>query len=106
MAAAKGNQYAAKDRRYTAMLQRVLAEPSPSGDRLRNIALKVVEAAEEGQPWAVQEIGNRLDGKPVQPMEHKVEREPQTLSEAFLAYVAQGGKPDEYEAGAETALPN
>lgn len=97
MAAAKGNQYAAKDRRYTAMLQRVLGEKTPNGDRLRNIALKLVECAEEGQPWAVQEIGNRLDGKPMQPVEHKHENVPQTLSEAYLAYVAAGGKPDEYQ---------
>lgn len=100
MAAAKGNQYAAKDRRYTAMLQRVLGEATPNGDRLRNIALKLVECAEEGQPWAVQEIGNRLDGKPVQPVDHTFEEKSPTLSDALLAFVAQGGKPEDY--GKET----
>src|ERR1700675_4766916 len=65
MAAAKGNTYAAKERRFVAMLQRVL-DNEGDGESLRKIALKLVECATEGQPWAVTEIANRLDGKPVQ----------------------------------------
>lgn len=65
MAAAKGNQYAAKERRFLAMLQRVL-DNEGDGDALRRIAMKVVACAEEGQSWAIQEVANRLDGKPVQ----------------------------------------
>jgi hypothetical protein len=36
---------------------------------LATIAKKVVDAAEAGELWAIQEIGNRLDGKPAQAVE-------------------------------------
>lgn len=94
-----GNTYAAKDRRWTGMLQRVLAEPCAGGDRLRKIALKLVQAAEEGQPWAITELANRLDGKPVQPVDVKDERQHQPITNALLEWVAAGGKPDEFEQG-------
>lgn len=64
---------------------------------LQEIAETVVQAAKDGQQWAVQEIGNRLDGKPVQPMEHKHELPTPSLTDAYLAHVAAGGKPDEYD---------
>lgn len=36
------------------------------GKRLRNIAEKLVVAAEDGEQWAIREIADRLDGKPPQ----------------------------------------
>lgn len=33
---------------------------------LEKICGKLVDAAEEGQAWAIQEIANRIDGKPAQ----------------------------------------
>lgn len=69
MAAAKGNQYGAKERRWAGMLQRVLARPDAGGDRLERIALKLLECAENGEPWAITELANRLDGKPKQQVE-------------------------------------
>ncbi len=41
--------------------------------KLRAIADKIVEQAMEGQPWAIQMIADRLDGKPLQQSETKVE---------------------------------
>lgn len=38
-------------------------------DALDKIASKVVDAALEGELWAIQEIGNRFDGKPAQAVE-------------------------------------
>jgi hypothetical protein len=37
--------------------------------RLRNITDKLVKAAENGDAWAVKEIMDRMDGKPVQATE-------------------------------------
>ena len=36
------------------------------GNMVRLVCEKVVELAKEGEPWAVQELFNRLDGKPPQ----------------------------------------
>ena len=36
------------------------------GNMVRQVCEKVVELAKEGEPWAVQELFNRLDGKPAQ----------------------------------------
>ena len=36
------------------------------GNMVRQVCEKVVELAKEGEPWAVQELFNRLDGKPPQ----------------------------------------
>jgi hypothetical protein len=38
-------------------------------EALPKIAKKVVDMALEGEQWAIQEIGNRLDGKPAQAVE-------------------------------------
>jgi len=86
-----GNNNGGKNKVWLQAIERA-ARPKD----LQEIAEAVVAAAKAGEPWAVQEIGNRLDGKPMQPVEHKHENVPQTLSEAYLAYVAAGGKPDEY----------
>lgn len=39
------------------------------GHALKEVAKTVVKKAVEGEQWAVQEIGNRLDGKPKQQTE-------------------------------------
>ena len=33
--------------------------------KLRNITDKLVKSAEDGEPWAIKEIMDRIDGKPV-----------------------------------------
>lgn len=91
-----GNKNGAKNKLWEQALTRAVRPKD-----LEDIAKTVIQAAKDGQPWAVTELGNRLDGKPMQPVEHKVERETPTLTEAFLAYVANGGKPEEYPAHTE-----
>lgn len=61
MAAPKGNNNAGKGKLWEGAIRRAL-----NGDRqqLYRIAEKVLKAAEEGQPWAVTEVRNTLDGKP------------------------------------------
>jgi hypothetical protein len=46
-----------------------IAAAGPDRIKLRQIARKVLECAEEGQSWAVQLLFERLDGKVPQPVE-------------------------------------
>lgn len=63
MAAPKGNTNATKTKPWIKALERVAMQDA---DTLRRIALKVFQMAEEGDMSAIREIGDRLDGKPVQ----------------------------------------
>ena len=57
-------------------VQRALAmELKAAGDdqkALRKIMRTVIDKAEEGEPWAVQFIADRLDGKPVQQIDQNI----------------------------------
>jgi hypothetical protein len=55
-----GNQNAAKSRMFYDKLRLVLTQEP---HRLRAIADTLVRKAEEGEPWAVKEIMDRMDGK-------------------------------------------
>jgi hypothetical protein len=56
----QGNQNAAKSRMFYDKLRLVLTQEP---HRLRAIADTLVRKAEEGEPWAVKEIMDRMDGK-------------------------------------------
>jgi len=60
----KGNQNGANQRKpFVAMLNRkVLQDPK----KLEKIVDKLLDQAQEGEPWAVREVVDRLDGKAVQ----------------------------------------
>jgi hypothetical protein len=58
--APQGNQNAAKSRMFYDKLRLVLTQEP---HRLRAIADTLVKKAEEGEPWAVKEIMDRMDGK-------------------------------------------
>lgn len=70
MAAPQGNQNAKKGKDWEAALRHALNHYEGGqvarGQALRQIATRVVEKAIEGDQAAIQEIGNRLDGKPTQ----------------------------------------
>ena len=59
-----GNDNAKKGKLFYGELRKVLVQNDAL--KLRMIAEKLVEAAEEGEPWAVKEIMDRMDGKPIQ----------------------------------------
>lgn len=90
-----GNRNGAKNKLWEQALVRAVRPKD-----LEDVAKTVIQAAKDGQPWAVTELGNRLDGKAVQPIDHTFEEKAPSLSDALLAYVAQGGKPEDY--GKET----
>ena len=65
--APKGNNNASKNKDWQGAIKRALARKGGSvGDGLNLLAEKLVEAALEGERWAIEEIGNRVDGKPAQ----------------------------------------
>ena len=55
-----GNQNAAKSRMFYDKLRLVLTQEP---HRLRSIAEQLVKKAEEGEPWAIKELIDRVDGK-------------------------------------------
>jgi hypothetical protein len=55
-----GNQNAAKSRMFYDKLRLVLTQEP---HRLRKIAEELVKKAEEGEPWAIKELIDRVDGK-------------------------------------------
>lgn len=63
--APKGSRNAAKGKQWLDALRKQVVQR----DALDKIAGKVVDAALEGELWAIQEIGNRFDGKPAQAVE-------------------------------------
>ena len=65
--APEGNQNAKKGKLFYEQLRKVLVQNDAL--RLRKIAEKLVECAEEGEPWAVKEIMDRVDGKAIQSSE-------------------------------------
>jgi hypothetical protein len=68
MAAASGNQYAAKAKQWSMALERAL-ELRGRGDRvaaLNELAGVLLNKAAEGDMSALKELGDRLDGKPAQ----------------------------------------
>ena len=65
--APKGNDNARKGKLFYDQLRKVLVQEDAL--KLRAIATKLIEAAEDGEPWAVKEIMDRMDGKPIQAQE-------------------------------------
>jgi hypothetical protein len=66
MAAPEGNQNARKAKIWEQALKRALARKANStvDNGLDILADKVVDAAASGEPWALKEVGERMDGKP------------------------------------------
>ena len=63
------------------ILRLIGEEKIPEGPtRLEYICRKAFEAAEQGRPWALQWIGDRMEGKPIQQIHNTEDRgEDQTI---------------------------
>lgn len=69
MAAPVGNQNAAKAKVWSAAIQRALDRRKPADERIQAIdelADKLLDQCYGGDLSALQELGNRLEGKPAQ----------------------------------------
>ena len=58
-----GNKNGTKNKPFLDALRRSIAQ---NPQKLRNAADKVLEKAEEGEPWAVNFLADRTDGKAIQ----------------------------------------
>jgi hypothetical protein len=70
----KGNKLGAKAHegiRFYDVLHRAIKQGSP--ERMRNIADKLLDLAEQGEAWAVKEVADRLDGKAKQAVDVTVD---------------------------------
>jgi len=63
-----GNQNGKKNRPWSEAIQRALL--AENGKKLRAIADKIVQLAMDGDIQAIKELGDRVEGKPAQPVEH------------------------------------
>lgn len=113
MPAPRGNQNAAKGKRWQKALEKALARFSKDGtveDGLAQIATCVVELAAAGDKDAWREIGDRIDGKPQVSVELRDNREPRDWTDAELdaiiaSYAGRGGS-DQVGAHASTPEPD
>jgi hypothetical protein len=62
-----GNQNGKKGKLFYNQLRIALVQEDSR--KLRTIAQKLVDAAEQGEPWAIKEVIDRVDGKAVQATE-------------------------------------
>jgi hypothetical protein len=71
MAAAPGNQYAAKEKLWRAAIVRALQKRSRADtvEALDLLAERLLEACDKLDMTAIKELGDRLDGKPKQQIE-------------------------------------
>jgi hypothetical protein len=58
-----GNQNARKGKLFYDALRVALVQEDKK--KLRTITEKLVKSAENGEPWAIKEVMDRIDGKPV-----------------------------------------
>lgn len=70
MAAPAGNNNAGKNKPFQQALKRAIARrdenAKQSGATLIGLANQLLDAANNGEQWAFQELLNRLDGRPAQ----------------------------------------
>lgn len=95
MAAAIGNQYAAKSKKWAAAIQRALDKRGVSGvEALDALAEKLLAKADEGDMGALKELGDRLDGKPAQSMTLAGDAEsPLEMNVRTVRFVEADGSP-------------
>lgn len=74
-----GNQNAAKGKVFLDALRKQLVQ---NPEKLDNIAKRLIKAAEDGEPWAIDQLANRTDGKPHQTAEVELSG---NLSQALAA---------------------
>lgn len=85
-----------KQRKFREALSLALSEndPKTGQPKLRRIADKLVEAAMQGESWAIREVADRTDGKAVQAVElesdHKQHID-EYSDEELLAVIAKSG---------------
>lgn len=83
-----GNNNAAKAKQWTAAIERALDKRGLDRKQsLDVLAEKFLAKCDEGEPWAFKELGDRLEGKPMQSVEMNVTRNTADMADSELARV-------------------
>lgn len=82
-----------KEKSFANMLRIAVNREGEDGKpKLRMLAEKLVECALNGESWAMQQVADRLDGKPMQQLDVEVTtRAASLMSDDELAAIASGG---------------
>lgn len=88
MAAAQGNQYAAKAKLVTDAIRKAIVQDD--GAKLRKGVDKLLDAFADGEPWAIEQVINRLEGKPSQSVDVAVSKSIQDMTDDELLAIARG----------------
>ena len=80
-----GNRNAQKGRIWNDSLRKAIAQDD--GRRLRASVEQLLNLASNGEPWAIKELADRLDGRPTQTnvLEASVEPELKTIKIVFVS---------------------
>lgn len=86
-----------KDKAFTEALRITLAEEDPKTQKrkLRAIADKLVDCALAGDPWAIKEVMDRVDGKAVQSVEVGAPGDFSDMSDAELESIIRSARSSE-----------
>jgi hypothetical protein len=85
MAAPVGNQNAKNAKRWQQAIRRALARKYGTvDDGLEQLATKLVNLADNSERWAIEEVGNREDGKPSQVIAGDPDEPVRTISEILI----------------------
>lgn len=68
---ARGRPVGAAPKQWQEAIRKAVCKRDKDGKKLDKLAERLVAQAFDGQGWAFAEIGNRLDGKAVQPTENE-----------------------------------
>ena len=79
-----------REKRFLSALERAIAQED--GKKLRSAAEKLLDAAAAGEPWAINQLADRLDGKPGQSIEMNVRRIAKELDDDELNRIAAGSR--------------
>ena len=87
-----GNRNAQKGRMWNDALRKAIAQDD--GKRLRDSIEKLLTLASNGEPWAIKELADRLDGRPKQTNVLESSEEHQ-LKDIKIVFVSPDGKESE-----------
>lgn len=79
---------AQKEKRFLNALERAITQDD--GKKLRDAADKLLDCAANGEPWAIQQLADRLDGKPTQQVDMNISRSTRELGDDELNDIAAG----------------
>jgi len=86
-----GNRNAQKGRMWNDALRKAIAQDD--GRRLRASIEKLLNLASNGEPWAIKELADRLDGRPTQTNVLEASEQPE-LKTIKLVFISPDGRDD------------